>query len=264
MLDPYTTSLTRRNLSANTLRSYRTVVTAYMRAVDPVEATTAEIETWLDGRALRSPRSRSNYLAALTSFHRWMVSTGWRDGDPTANIARPKLPPRMPRPIATSDLVRALAAADPPMRLWLCLAAYGGLRCHEIAGLRVEDIDLEDAPATLRLRQTKGGKPRVVTVAGATLDALSVITLPESGQAFPGATARRVSDQINTFLRSQGTQATAHCLRHWFGTEVFRKTRNLRLVQELLGHADISTTAGYVALVPDDAAIRAVQGLTAG
>ncbi len=141
----------------------------------------------------------------------------------------------------------------PRMRLWLCLAAYGGLRCHEIAGLAVEDIDLEDDPTMLRLRTTKGDKPRGVALAGATLEALAAVELPRTGPAFPGLTARVVSAKINAFLDRCGIDATAHQLRHWFGTEVYRGTRDLRLVQELLGHADISTTAGYVALVPSPA-----------
>ncbi len=64
-------------------------------------------------------------------------------------------------------------------------------------------------------------------------------------------------------MADHGIPATAHQLRHWFATEVYRRTSDLRLVQELLGHSDISTTALYVKLSPSPASVHAVLALRA-
>ncbi len=271
LLARYVQHLRRRHLAAHSIITYRAQLTAYTRAVDPLTATTEEIEMWLDGRRI-GDKSRLCYVAGISGFHRWMVDKDVRTDDPSARVVRPQIARRLPRPIATGDLERAMDHADTQMLVWLCLAAYGGLRCCEIANLRVEDVALDDVPPMLHLTVTKGGDDRSIPIADATADALRVHGLPATGPLFPGAldklgggpmgAAAYVSGEINTYLRSEGIKATAHQLRHWFGTRLYDRTRDIRLVQHLLGHADISTTAGYVALVPDQAAVEAVAAMS--
>jgi len=271
LLARYVQHLRRRHLAAHSIVTYRAQLTAYTRAVDPLTATTEDIETWLDGRRI-GDKSRLCYVAGISGFHRWMVDKDVRTDDPSARVVRPQIPRRLPRPIATSDLERAMDHADTQMRVWLCLAAYGGLRCGEIANLRVEDVALDDVPPMFHLIVTKGGGHRSIPIADATADALRAHGIPTGGHLFPDAfdklgggplgAAAHVSGEINRFLRSQGVTATAHQLRHFFGTTLYARTRDIRLVQHLLGHADISTTAGYVALVPDEAAVKAVAAMS--
>ncbi len=97
---------------------------------------------------------------------------------------RPKLPRHLPRPIGTDDLNRALLAADPRMRAWLTLAAYAGLRCVEIAGLRAEDVHLDREPPVLHLVKTKGAKERIVPLGPLVSAALRGYGLPLSGPVF--------------------------------------------------------------------------------
>jgi integrase/recombinase XerD len=267
-VDRYLARLRQRGLSDNTRQTYAPVIKAYLRAVDPLTVDAEGIEAWLDSKRLNA-KSRRCYIAALVSFHRWLCDTDQRADDPTLRVVRPRVPKSLPRPIAASDLRGAMASAEPRMRLWLCLAAYGGLRCCEIAGLRVDDVDLESEPPMLHLVNTKGAKHRALPVADETLRAMKAYSPPASGWLFCPeldlplrSRALVVSKAINRYLRSLKIRATAHQLRHYFGTELFRSTRNLRLVQDFMGHSDISTTAGYVALVPDQVAIDAVRAMS--
>ncbi len=265
LLARYLQHLRRRQLSDATVSAYSYQLRSYSRAADPFTATAEDIEAWLDSCRLGS-WSRRYYISSVTGLHRWMSAHGLRIDDPTVRVAHPKTHRRLPRPIPTGDLARAMAPADARMRLWLCLAAYGGLRCCEIAGLRAEDLTLDSDPPVITLRVTKGKKPRVVPISDAVSSALKAYGPPPRGWLFwtedgTPMEPREVSKEINTYLAAQGIEATAHQLRHFFGTELYRSTRDLRLVGDLMGHADISTTAGYVALVPDEAAVAAVRAL---
>ena len=150
------------------------------------------------------------------------------------------------------------------------LAGWAGLRAKEIALLRRECV--LDAAATPVLLvawdATKGHFERVVPMSGFVLGEV-VPYLPRSGWVFRrGDGGRgpnrpsRVSHLAADYLHGAGIPATLHQLRHWFGTEVYRLTKDLRLVQELLGHQDPATTAGYAAIVQADA-IGVVEQLPA-
>jgi len=249
------------------------ILKGYVASHDPERVTTAAIEGWLDDRHLGA-RSRYTYIGAIAGFHRWCVVNGHATNDPSLGVVRPKLPRRYPRPARTVDLVDAIEHASLRMRAWLCLAAYSGLRCKEIAGLRVDDVFLDQKPPVFHLRETKGDKDRVVPIAEEVLRALEAYTMPIAGFVFPallpnGQPTKRalrphqVSDDINRYLHGRGIAATAHQLRHWFGTELYRRTRDLKLVAELMGHAKVETTSLYVALVPTEEAVEAVRTMRA-
>ena len=204
------------------------------------------------------------------------MENGRATENPVAAVVRPKLPRRFPRPAPTEDIVDAIEHAPVRMRLWICLAAYGGLRCMEIAGLRVDDIRLDVNPPILHLRETKGNRDRVVPIAEEIKKAMVAYGLPMGGLVFPALAptgkplrplralpANYVSYAINTYLHDRGIGATAHQLRHWFGTEMYRRTHDLKLVGELMGHAKLETTSLYVALIPTEASVEAVRTLKA-
>jgi len=249
------------------------ILKGYVASHDPERVTTAAIEGWLDDRHLGA-RSRYTYIGAIAGFHKWALENGHTTNDPSIGVVRPKLPRRYPRPARTADLVEAIEHASLRMRAWLCLAAYSGLRCKEIAGLRVDDVFLDQKPPVFHLRETKGDKDRVVPIAEEVLRALEAYAMPVAGFVFPALTPQgrptkralrphQVSDEINKYLHGRGIAATAHQLRHWFGTELYRRTRDLKLVAELMGHAKVETTSLYVALVPTEEAVEAVRSLKA-
>lgn len=228
-------------------------INAFMRwLVDDeaiLTASASAIETFLDGRNIGS-RTRYCWLSHLHAFYVWATNEGLCSLDPTARIIRPRMRRSLPRPALTPDLVRALEAGNAQQRCWVLLAAFQGLRCQEIAGLRREDVlELE---GILRVVHGKGGVERIMGLNPQVLAALQDLPMPRMGWLFKRPkggpyTPTEVSVEFNAFLRDIGVNAVAHQLRHWFGTHLYAKTRDLRLVQESMGHQSPTTTTIYVA-----------------
>ena len=141
------------------------------------------------------------------------------------------------------------------MRAWLVLAAWAGLRAMELAALRREDVHEHDDPPMLVVRDGKGQKGRAVPLSRLVLDELAPI-LDAHDSAHPwlfpsrldhrrSVSAGTVSNLANEHLRSLGNPDTLHSLRHRFASELYRVTLDLRLCQEMLGHASPATTAIY-------------------
>lgn len=199
----------------------------------------------------RAAESRRAYVSHLRSFFRWCVKTGICSVDPTEVLTMPSIPRHLPRPIEESDLAEALAAARPKMRCMLALASYAGLRCCEIAGLDHSDLRIEaDGAAILHVRKAKGSRERSVEVGQVVIDALRAHGLKRRGALFIGQDGRQispgsVSKSINRYLAEHNIPSTAHQLRHRFGSVTYQLSRDLRLVQELLGHSSPNTTAIY-------------------
>jgi integrase/recombinase XerC len=218
----------------------------------PIETATADdLELWYADLATRiEPAARGRYLSHASNFYRWMVRSRLRDDDPTVRLMQPRLQRRLPRPISDRDLIPALLNAPDRVRPWMLLGLLAGLRACEIANLRGEDINWD--LNMIVIVEGKGGKQRLVPLhpeVAAELD-----DLPRQGWLFPHWDHPKrpmrpwnVSHGVNFFLHSIGVEATFHQFRHRFATDVFAATKDLRLTQELLGHADPRTTAGYAA-----------------
>lgn len=258
-----------RGCSRETLAAYLPVLAAFGEVIAPrafAEATRDDVEAFLGGRKIEA-RARSQYLSRIAGFYRWLIDEGLAVSDPTARIPRPKLPVNLPRPIAPRDFVAAYAAADTRMRAWLALGYYAGFRAKEIAGLRAEDVQWWRDPPVLIVSAPKGHRQRVVPVHPLVNASLRAHGVPKAGYVFTRQTgspchlqAHTVSIYVSRFLASCGIAATGHQLRHGFGTNVYAACRDLRMTQELLGHADPATTAIYTELSPGEAA-TVVAGL---
>jgi integrase len=172
-----------------------------------------------------------------------------------------KVPRSLPRPVAGALIPTLIAAAwDDDTRLMLGLAAYAGLRRTEIANLSWDDVDLSSTPAQLVVRNGKGKKDRVVPIHPA-------LVVLMRGRRRVGPVFRlgpaAVAGRIKRHLALCGIEATPHQLRHSFGTELARISGgNLLLVQELMGHEDVSTSRGYVRWSGEGAEI--VKGMYGG
>lgn len=199
----------------------------------------------------RAPESRRAYVCHLRAFYRWAVQTRVVSADPTEMLTLPRVPRHLPRPIDEDDLVVALRVARPKMRAMIVLAAFAGLRCIEIAGLDWADLRREpDGSAFIHVRHGKGAKERTVEVGDVVVQALQGHGVRRRGAMFLGQDGqpidpRSVSRSINRFLANHDIQATAHQLRHRYGTVAYQLSRDLRMVQEQMGHASPQTTAGY-------------------
>lgn len=221
------------------------------------------------GRAAETKRA---YVCHLRSFYRWAKRTGLVSEDPTELLTLPPIPRRLPRPIAEDDLMIALDAARPKLRAMLTLAAFGGLRALEIAGLNWSDVQRDTSGAAfIHIRKGKGGHGRTVEVGEVVIRALQAYGFKRNGPMFIGRDglqieAKSVSKIANRHLARNGVDATLHQLRHRYATIGYQLSHDLRLIQEQLGHASPQTTAGYARPSPEAAArmVRQMDALALG
>lgn len=237
------------------------------------EATREDIESFLDSLHVE-PRSRAAYLSHLRAFYRWATEVGEVEKDPAALVKRPKVRRTVPRPMSDADLHLAMTKASPMVRCWIALGAYAGLRVAEIAGLNRDDVLVEfyDHEGTRQRRAMlrvlgKGNKERIVPLHPVALAALDALPMPTSGALFRRLRckdrypAAQLCTELNAYLHDIGIQSTAHSLRHWFGTKTYQFSgADLRLVQELMGHDAITSTAVYTK-VPQARSREVVMGL---
>lgn len=222
-----------------------------------LEASEADLLNWRKSLQVSSA-AVGNYVCQVRQFYAWAIRQGYRPAgtNPCAELPVPRPPRRLPRPIIESDLYAILAAAPARIRLWLVLAAWCGLRACEIASLRCENIRLEGDPVLIVASDaTKGRTERVIPLCEFAVAEIRAAGLPARGWAFtrqdghPGRnTAHRVTCLANEFMHELGYDWTLHKLRARFATQAYRSRRNLRAVQELLGHSRPDTTARYVAV----------------
>ncbi|HEY2303252.1 MAG TPA: tyrosine-type recombinase/integrase [Acidimicrobiales bacterium] len=249
----------RQGLAAGSIAKRRQLLAHFAAWLEPVgllEADSERIQVFLDGRAI-NPKSRYAYVSHLHTFYAWAIRAGWASVDPTIDIQRPKFAPGQPRPIDGAELRQALEAADPVTAVILAAAAYAGMRCCEIA--RMGRHDLRAGPQPLISVQGKGGKTRLVPLHPELAAALERHGIPRTGPVLRRADGRplaawEVSHRANQYLHGLGISATAHQLRHWFGTQTYRTSRHdLLLVASLMGHSSVTTTQIYAAFDRDGA-----------
>lgn len=202
----------------------------------------------------------ANQLANCACFYRWATETAdLLSENPARRMVRPKVGRGLPRPIADTSLELAISTAPADVRCWLVLGAYAGLRAGEMSRLERRDV-LDTVPSPVMLLRGKGGKERIVPASPRVLFELRAYGMPTRGPIFrrrdgrPGApTPARVSQLVNGHLHDLGINDTGHSARHRYATGVYRLSKDLRLTQELLGHADPATTAIYAAYAQEEA-----------
>jgi integrase/recombinase XerC len=255
-----------RHASPHTLRAYRSDVRQLLAFAEPagIAGVTADtIRHWLrvlDGSNDRTSIARK--LSAVRSLYRFLVDTGRTRRDPTAGVGTPKTRRKLPVHLTLDDVDRLLAT--PPADGWLGLrdralleVLYSsGLRVSELVGLDWHDVDAE-TPAVRVLG--KGRKERVVPLGRPALAALEAYRAAaaaagvdlHAGPVFRNArggrlTTRSVARQMERWVAAGGTtKASPHALRHTFATHLLGAGADLRAIQELLGHASLSTTQRY-------------------
>jgi integrase/recombinase XerD len=254
------------------LRRYREFLAA--RGIDDAAAVResdvsdflADLRSGRDGRPGLAVSSAARTLVAVRGFHRFLAVEGETPQDPAAAVAPPSQPSRLPKAIPVESVERLLEAAsvgDPPASLRdraLLEVLYGtGGRISEVVGLDVDDLDLEAGVVRLF---GKGSKERVVPMGRYAAEALSAYLVrarPElarhgrGGPAlFLGARGARMSRQsawavLQETARRAGLaeHVSPHTLRHSFATHLLDGGADVRVVQELLGHASLTTTQIY-------------------
>jgi integrase/recombinase XerC len=268
IMDAYEADMKFRALLPTTISTRRRYLRKFSREVGFATATEQNVIAWLGGRDI-SAKTRNMWLSTLNSLYTFCykgdngepVFPKNEDGtffNPIAGISKPRMHPRQPRPIPNDDLKLALANATPQMTCWLLLASLAGLRCQEVAGIAAEDIYPESM--RLQVRFGKGDKERWGVLHQDVLNALRALPMKSSGPLWD-ETPASVSRKGNRYLHSLGIKSTMHTLRHFYGTMVYRSSKDLRLTQELMGHSSPQTTAGYAASDISQAS-GVVSGLT--
>ena len=259
-LSALTTSAYRRDLLA--LRAYsRENAIGDWRALEV--ANVRAYAAWLH-RNGRNGRSVQRALSATRSFYRYLTREGLVERNPALAVKAPRSPRKLPRVMDVDGLASlldrnvggALGVRDKAM---LELMYSSGLRLAELVGLDVADINLADALVEVT---GKGSKTRIVPLGRAAGDAMRAWLEPRGKLARSGETAlfvtrrggrissRAVQQRFDHWARlhGAGTRLHPHLLRHSFASHMLESSGDLRAVQELLGHADISTTQVYTHL----------------
>lgn len=280
-----------RRLSPLTLAAYARDVGAFLRflanhhgaAADEAllgRLQAADLRAWLAAceGAGDLAQTRARKLAAVRSLLRWLArARGVRVAAGKA-VRTPKTPRLLPRPLSPADAAAALQGIGDGARApWiglrdeavLALAWGAGLRISEILGLTRAAAPLPGSEVPLRVIG-KGGKPREVPVLPAVrlciarYLAVCPLALPAAGPLFVGVrggqlNAGLVQKAMRSWRRAMGLpdSATPHALRHSFATHLLAGGADLRAVQDLLGHASLSTTQRYTAV--DEAALLATH-----
>ena len=229
--------------------------------VRPLEVTPSHIVAFLSRRDI-SDATRSTYASHLRAFFRWALLQNLIAVNPMDRVPAPRRPRYMPRPIQSSQLTRLLAVCKRKRtRMMVLLAAFAGLRVHEIAKFRGSDLDRERELITV---VGKGAKSALLPAHALILE--DAHGFPTDDLWFPSPTrdgpmaSAGVSQSIGRAMNRAGIDATAHQLRHWYGTELLHSGADLRTVQELMRHDQISSTQIYTH-VTDASKVRAVHAL---
>jgi integrase/recombinase XerD len=266
-----------RGLSPHTVAAYRRDLERYAaflrqrgitdgRRVDEravaAHVATVSAATHGDGRPYRAT-SVVRALSSVRAFHRFLLREGQVRTDPTAPVVRPKLPRSLPKPLSVEEVARVLAAPDGSAKGLRDRAVletlYGaGLRISELVGLDVDDVDLEEGSVRVL---GKGGKERDVPIGRYARDAVSAyLTRVRPQFATPRSRSALFLNQRGGRLTRQGCagilaaraeeagigkKVSPHTLRHSFATHLLEGGADIRVVQELLGHASVATTQVY-------------------
>jgi integrase/recombinase XerD len=266
-----------RGLSVHTVAAYRRDLERYAtflrargitdaRRVDE-RAVTAHVasvsaSTYGDGRSYRAS-SVVRALSSVRAFHRFLLRDGKISSDPTAAVIRPKLPRSLPKPLSVDDVARVLAHPDRSSKGLRDRAVletlYGaGLRISELVGLDVDDLDLQEGSVRVL---GKGGKERDVPIGRYARDAISayltrvrpqIVTARSRSALFLNLRGGRLTRQgcagiVQQHAAGAGIrkQVSPHTFRHSFATHLLEGGADVRVVQELLGHASVATTQVY-------------------
>ncbi|MCE0732989.1 site-specific tyrosine recombinase XerD [Halomonas sp. G15] len=260
-----------QGVSEHTLAAYRRDLAAWAARLAEggeslVTPAPASLPTWLDERRVAGYQLRSNarLLSSLRRFYRWALETGRIERDPLAEVRLPRVRPSLPETLEEAEVERLIAAPDITTDLGLrdrtmLEVLYGaGLRVSELVGLTTDAVNLRQGVVRVR---GKGDKDRLVPLGEEAVDWVSRYLRTARGTLmrdatrpalFPGRDDQPLTRQafwyrIKHHARIAGIERSLspHTLRHAFATHLLNHGANLRVVQMLLGHSDLSTTQIY-------------------
>jgi integrase/recombinase XerD len=262
-----------KGLSDNTASAYRTDLSKFSLFLqsklaltsDLVSVRKEDIQAYLTARFEQklSQRSTSRFLSSSRSFFKYAIAKKWREDNPTQGVSNPKLPSYLPSTLSEKQVDDLLAAPndDDPINVrdkaMLEVLYATGIRVSELVNLQMNEVSL--LQGVIRV-MGKGNKERLVPLGEVAIDCLAAYLIewrPQllskpSNTIFPskrGSTMTRQTfwHRIKLHAKQAGIQVhlSPHTLRHAFATHLLNHGADLRVVQMLLGHSDLSTTQIY-------------------
>jgi tyrosine recombinase xerC len=270
-LDGYLKMLGQQGKSAHTLSAYGRDLTELVRLLTEGSSETAQDLTRRDFvAALKrlsqqglSERTLARKLSAWRQYCGWLVQSGMMDNDPTFNLKAPRLPERLPKALPQEELNHMLDSAPVDDSLAvrdhaLFELMYGsGLRLSEIHGLDLGDVLLDEGWVSVT---GKGRKERQVPLSGKSVEALRAylserVAADGETALFTGKNGTRLGQrqiqkrlQVWAVQQGSGQHISPHMMRHSYASHLLQSSRDIRAVQELLGHSNLSTTQIYTKL----------------
>lgn len=257
-------------LSDNTLAAYRRDLVHFGNwadecGIDPISPSAEAISDYLAYRTEHSSaRTAARSLSGLKRFYRHLIREKIIRHDPCADTVSPSLPKKLPKTLSEDDVSRLLGAPDVSTPLGIRDRAMietlysTGMRVSELVGLKVNQVDLEVGVCKIT---GKGNKERLVPLGEHATDWIrtymqeargNILKRRTSNALFPSTRGRGISRQgfwqnLNRYAVVAGIQATIspHTVRHAFATHLLNHGADLRSVQMMLGHSNLSTTQIY-------------------
>ncbi len=259
-----------RGLSEATIAAYRRDLGQYAAHLEGREPNVDSVSGFIRSLTELAPSSVARKVAALRTFHRFLVAEGLSSEDPTVLVETPRLPRSLPKALTVAEvelLLQAPAASTAMGRRDRALLEFmyaTGARVSEVTALDQLDLDLEAGSVILT---GKGNKQRMVPFGRYARAAIEAYLPDRLAQRRPGADSgavflnqrggRLTRQGVWTIVRRQARRAglpvdsvSPHVLRHSAATHLVEGGADLRSVQELLGHASISTTQVYTRVSP--------------
>jgi integrase/recombinase XerD len=263
-----------KGYSSNTLAAYRNDLSQFTAFLEPRVDRWEQVTQSLIVDYIMVMKAEQEYasstvarkVAAIKSFFHYLVDQGKLEDDPTATLDSPKVRKRLPKAIAKADVERLLAEPAREQtpkalrdRALLEVLYATGLRVTELVSLNVADVNL--ASATVRVVRPKSKPERIVPIHERAIEPLQdylergriqLLRDPKETALFLNHRGRRLTRQglwliVKHYVHEVGIveDVTPHTLRHTFATRLVERKADLEYVQELLGHANISTTQVY-------------------
>jgi integrase/recombinase XerD len=240
-----------QGLSERTISERAAVISRLVEfaAVHPLQLTPLAIMTYV-GQPSMSAATKGTYHATIRAYCKWLVQTDQRDDDPSLKTPTPKRPKGKPRPVYDNQLELMLATVNRRRtRTMILLGALAGMRVHEIAKIHGGDVNLANGVLTIT---GKGGLTEMVPLHDELLREAE--QYPRDDFWFPAYAKQtdraHVSRQgvyaaIKGVMERAGVKGTPHQLRHWYGTALLNRGADVRIVQRLMRHQSLDTTAIY-------------------
>ncbi|MHA1994199.1 MAG: site-specific tyrosine recombinase/integron integrase [Candidatus Hodarchaeales archaeon] len=204
-----------------------------------------------------SPRSLHRKICSLKSFYKFLKKEAFISTNPAENIESPKIPKSLPKTISVEETLQLLRTPDNIRDRTILFLLYGtGMRVSELSNLNIDCVDLDNR--MLRIIGGKGNKDRLIPLPDVLIpiieeymenrrqDSLtSALILNRSGDRLTSRSIQRLVKKYREQADLQDKKLTPHTLRHAFATHLLANSVDIRVIQELLGHASLSTTQLY-------------------